>query len=154
MRTFAVFMCISVAFLFLTLSAVRRRVLREQMSVLWILVSLGMIALSFTLPFHLLRPVAHALGIAYTSDLVFLMAVLFLVGLVFQLSITVAGLSAKLVRLTQEVALINNALGRGVAAGAEELPLSQMAERGVPRPVGGPVDRPSIGGSVGAGERT
>ncbi len=107
MKGFALSLCVSVGFFALTLVTVRRKVLRDQMAVLWLGVSGLMLLLSFTLPFHLLDHAAHVVGVAYGSDLILLAAVLFLVVLVFQLSIAVARLSATSTRLAQEIALLH-----------------------------------------------
>ena len=46
-----------------------------------------LVFLSATLPLHILDHVAHFVGIAYPPDLILLIGVLFLVALVFQLSL-------------------------------------------------------------------
>jgi hypothetical protein len=68
-----------------------------------------MVLLSATLPLHVLDRVSHFVGIAYPPDLILLVAVLFLVALVFQLSLALARLSAKQTVLVQEIGLLNAA---------------------------------------------
>ena len=112
MKAFPLAMCISVAFFLLIINAIRRRAIRDEMTVLWVSVALAILVLSLTLPAHVLDHVAHALGIAYGSDLVFVAAVVFLVILVFQLSITVGRLWLRTTRLAQDIAMLRYDLGR------------------------------------------
>jgi hypothetical protein len=106
---------LSVGFLVVSVVAMRRQQLREQAALLWLLVSLVMVLVSATLPIHLLDRVSHLVGIAYAPDLVLLLAVLFLMVLVFHLSLSLARLSAKQIALVQEIGLMTamtpNALG-------------------------------------------
>lgn len=106
MRAFALSLVISLGFLWLSLRAVRRRILREQAAVLWLAVSTVMVFLSATLPLHLLDHLASLVGIAYPPDLILLLAVLFLVVLVFQLSLGLARLNAKHTALVQEFGIL------------------------------------------------
>jgi hypothetical protein len=106
MRSFILSLVISVGFLLLSVIAIRRRRLHDQAAVLWLVVSLVMVFLSLTLPLHLLDRVAHLLGIAYPPDLLLLVAVLFLVVLVFQLSVSLARLSAKHTTLVQDIGIL------------------------------------------------
>ncbi|MGH9061732.1 MAG: DUF2304 domain-containing protein [Acidimicrobiales bacterium] len=106
MKAFILALCIGLGFVVVIVGAIRRRALRDQMALLWLVVSVVMLTLSLTVPFHLLDHVAHLVGVAYGSDLLLLAAVVFLVLLVFQLSIAVARLSARTTRLTQDLGLL------------------------------------------------
>jgi hypothetical protein len=106
MRAFALSMILSLGFLALSVVAMRRQRLREQAALLWLLVSLVMVFVSATLPIHLLDRVSHLVGIAYPPDLVLLLAVLFLIVLVFHLSLTLDRLSTKQTALVQEIGLL------------------------------------------------
>ena len=106
MSSLALGISVGVAFLVLIVVAIRRRALRDQMAVLWLSVSVVMLALGLSLRTHLLDHLAHAVGVAYGSDLVFGAAVVFLVLLVLQLSVAVARLQARTTRLAQEVGLL------------------------------------------------
>jgi hypothetical protein len=112
MKAFPLAMCISLGFLGLIINAIRRRALRDEMTVLWIAVGIAILVLSLTLPAHVLDHVAHALGVAYGSDLVLVAAVVFLVILVFQLSISVGRLWHRTTRLTQDLALLRDEVRR------------------------------------------
>ena len=63
-------------------------------------------ALANVVPTHLLDRVSHFVGIAYPPDLILLLAVLFLMVLVFHLSLSLARLSAKQTALVQEIGLM------------------------------------------------
>lgn len=108
MRAFLFALLISCGILAVVLSAVRRRAIRDQMAVLWIAIGVAMVALSFTVPFNLLDRIAHAVGVHYGSDLILLAAIVFLVLLVFQLSVMVAKLAARTTRLSQELGLLRH----------------------------------------------
>lgn len=106
MSAFVPLLVVSLCSTAFTLLATRRRVLREHAAVLWVGVSLVMVALTCTLPFHLVDHFAHDIGIKQGSDLVFLMGMLFVLLLLFQMSIALTRLQARSVRLVQEVALL------------------------------------------------
>lgn len=106
MKAIVLSLVLSVGFLVVSVVAMRRQQLREQAALLWLSVSLVMVLVSATLPFHLLDRVSHLVGIAYAPDLVLLLAVLFLMVLVFHLSLSLARLSAKQTALVQEIGLM------------------------------------------------
>jgi hypothetical protein len=106
MKAFVLSLVVSSGFLLLSVRAVRRRVLREQAALLWLGVSLAMVFVSATLPLHLLDRMAALVGIAYAPDLVLLLAVLFLVVLVFHLSLSLARLHEKHTTLVQEFGIL------------------------------------------------
>jgi hypothetical protein len=121
-KSFAIAVVISVGFLTLSVVAIRKKRLRDQAAVLWIGVSIFMVLSSFALPFHLLDRIAHGIGIAYASDLLFLIAVIFLVLLVFHLSVSLAAIKSRQTRLAQEIALLR--------ATAPKLPGPRTVEEG------------------------
>ena len=106
MRAIVLSLVLSIGFLVVSVIAMRRQRLREQAALLWLLVSLVMVFVSATLPIHLLDRVSHLVGIAYAPDLVLLLAVLFLMVLVFHLTLSLARLSAKQIALVQEIGLM------------------------------------------------
>jgi len=106
MRLTILSLVISFGFLAMTVRAIRRRVLGEQVAMIWLGVSACMVLLSATLPTHLLDRAARLVGVAYPPELVLLLAALFLVVLVFHLSIAQAKLQSKVTRLTQELGLL------------------------------------------------
>jgi hypothetical protein len=122
MRLFALSLVVSIGFLALSLRAIRQHRLSEHTGMLWLGVSLIMVFLSSTLPFHLLDRAARFVGIAYPPDLILLIAVLFLFAFTFQLSISQARLNEKNTKLAQEMGMLSSAPPRPpdapVAAGA------------------------------------
>jgi hypothetical protein len=106
MKAIILSLILSVGFLVVSVIAMRRQRLREQAALLWILVSFLMVFVSATLPTHVLDRVSHFVGIAYPPDLVLLLAVLFLMVLVFHLTLSLARLSAKQTALVQEIGLM------------------------------------------------
>jgi hypothetical protein len=105
-KAFILATAISLGFLILLITAIRRRRLRDQAAVLWLAVSVVMVLCSLALPFSLLDRVAHAVGVAYGSDLLLLLAVIFLVVLVFNLSVNLAAMKETQTVLVQEIALM------------------------------------------------
>ncbi len=106
MRFTILSLVVSIGFLTMTVRAIRRRDLGEQAAMLWLSVSILMVVLSATLPTHLLDHAAHLVGVAYPPELLLLLAALFLVVLVFHLSLVQAKLQASVTRLTQELSLL------------------------------------------------
>jgi len=106
MRLFALSLVVSIAFLALSVRAIRRHRLSEHTGMLWLGVSLVMVFLSATLPFHLLDRAARFVGIAYPPDLILLIAVLFLFAFTFQLSMGQAQLNEKNTKLAQAIGIL------------------------------------------------
>ena len=113
MRTFILCTVLSIGFLGLSVTAMRRRLVREQGALLWLGVSAVMLFLSLTLPLHLLDRMAHLVGVAYPPDLLLLLAVLFLFVLVFHLTVSLDRLSARQTAIAQEI---------GIASATEPAP--------------------------------
>ncbi len=109
MRLFGLSLAVSIGFLALSVRAIRQHRLSEHTGMLWLGVSLIMVFLSATLPFHLLDRAARFVGIAYPPDLILLIAVLFLFAFTFQLSIGQARLNEKNTKLAQEMGILSSA---------------------------------------------
>jgi len=105
-RAFVLSMVVSLGFLAISVVAMRRHRLREQAAMLWLMVSFVMVFVSATLPFNLLGHVSRLVGIDYPPDFILLLAVLFLVVLVFHMSLSIDRLSAKQTALVQEIGLL------------------------------------------------
>jgi hypothetical protein len=119
MKAIVLSLVLSVGFLVVSVVAMRRQQLREQAALLWLSVSLVMVLVSATLPIHLLDRVSHLVGIAYPPDLVLLLAVLFLMVLVFHLSLSLARLSAKQIALVQEIGLMTTMTPTSLGTGPD-----------------------------------
>lgn len=120
MKLFVLAMAISLGFLTLSVVAIRKKQLREQGAVLWIAVSLVTVLCSLALPFHLLDYVSHGIGIAYASDLLFLLAVILLAALVFHLSVKLAAVKEHQTRLVQEIAILRARVSHGPVEGSKQ----------------------------------
>jgi hypothetical protein len=96
----------SLTFVLFVLSLVRRRKLREQYSLMWIL--LGFVIVLVSLNSRLLNKIATWLGIYYAPSLLFLIALLFCFAYMLHLTLVVSRLSDRVVRLTQELTIYQN----------------------------------------------
>jgi hypothetical protein len=94
---------IALAALFLVLFLVRRRKLKERFAVTWLVVGVGMVVLALARP--LLDRLSTALGIQSGTTTVFLIAVLVILGIQLQLSVSVSRLEERLRDLAEFVAL-------------------------------------------------
>ncbi|HLM97075.1 MAG TPA: DUF2304 family protein [Acidimicrobiales bacterium] len=105
-KAFVLSMALSATFLVVSIFAMRRQRLREHTALLWLLVSVVMVLVSVSLRTGLLTRISDLVGIAYSPAFVLLLAVLFLLVLVFQLSLSVDRLSARQTALVQEIGLL------------------------------------------------
>ena len=100
-----IFILLLGAFLFIMiLELVRRRKFREELSLIWLIIGVGLILSSFADRF--IDPLANRLGISYPPVLVFLiMSFLFVLAMLY-FSIVVSDLKSKSKELSQKVALM------------------------------------------------
>jgi uncharacterized membrane-anchored protein len=89
---------------------VRRKKFREELSIGWLLIGLGLILSSFA--DQIIDPLALRLGIRYPPALAFIIVVLLLVLVVLYFSIAVSDLKSKNKELTQKIALMEYKLSR------------------------------------------
>ncbi len=101
-RTFAVLT--SVATLLAILELVRRRRLREEYSWLWVLTTLGMVALSAW--YGLIEGISRAIGAVTPTTTLFIFGLLFLLLISIHFSTVLSRLSEQVRRLTQELAIL------------------------------------------------
>ena len=106
MKGFGLSISLSLIFLIVSVVAMRRHHLRERTALLWLFVSVVMVGLSLVLPTRLLDHFSPILGIAYPPALILLLAVFFLMGLVFYLSLSFDRLAARQTMLIQELGLL------------------------------------------------
>ena len=111
----------SVTVLFLVVELIRRGKLKERYSLLWLLASVVLLALSSTQGILFL---SHVLGIYYPPSALFLVAFLFLLLITLHFSVVISELSEKNKRLAQEIALLrrdmDDRLGASTAARAAD----------------------------------
>jgi len=87
---------------------VRRGLLKEKYSVLWLASALAILALA--LRKHLLDTIAGWLGVSYAPSLLFLVAFLFVMLIILHFSVVISILQDKHKILTQEITLLKNTL--------------------------------------------
>jgi hypothetical protein len=98
-------------FLFVViLDLVRRRKFREDLSLIWIIIGIGLILSSFA--DRIIDPLAFSLGVSYPPVLVFLMIFFLLVIAMLYFSMIVSDLKSRNKELCQKVALMEYKLSR------------------------------------------
>lgn len=98
----------SVALFAFVIDFIRRGLLKEKYSVLWIISALVIMALSVKK--GLLDAIAAFLGIAYPPSLLFLVAFIFILLINLHFSVVISILHEKNKALVQELALLKNSL--------------------------------------------
>ncbi|MHB1630042.1 MAG: DUF2304 domain-containing protein [Bacilli bacterium] len=94
----------SLVFLFAVVDLMRRRVLMEQYSLLWL--GMGIVILLVSMFPQWLNGIAVAVGIYYAPSLLFLIGFLFMLGTMVHLTVVLSRLTKRTVRLAQEVAIL------------------------------------------------
>ncbi|MDT3705126.1 MAG: DUF2304 domain-containing protein [Thermincola sp.] len=95
----------AVGFLIVVLEFVRTRKLKEQYSLLWLLI--GGVMILLTLWKDLLNNLAYFLGIYYAPSLLFVVGILFSFVLILHYSVIISKLHTQNVRLAQEMGVLN-----------------------------------------------
>jgi hypothetical protein len=90
------------------IEAIRRNRLNERYAILWLGAGTVLLVLSIHLP--LLDWVALSLGVSYPPSLLFLVAFIFLLGIVLHYSLVISSHRDSIRRLVQAVALLERAL--------------------------------------------
>ncbi len=98
----------SATLLFLVLELIRRGRLKERYALLWLFS--GIVLLVLSLSRSLLEYFSRLIGIYYPPSLLFLIAFVFLLLITLHFSAVISGLSEKNKRLTQDIALLHQAL--------------------------------------------
>lgn len=128
--------------LFIVINMVRTRRLQERYALLWLLAGVGLTIAPLFIP--LLDRLANALGFAYTPALLLMLAVVGLLLLIFQLSLSLTRSGEQIKVLTQELGLLRREvelLAQKTAAGPAAAP--RAGEAG-PGPT--PLPPPSLAG--------
>jgi len=98
----------SLGFLVVVLEFVRSKKLKEQYSLLWLLIGIVMIVLALWR--NLLNLLASWLGIYYPPSLLFIVGILFCFALILHYSVIISRLHTQNVRLAQEIGMLNKKL--------------------------------------------
>ncbi|MDN5363244.1 MAG: hypothetical protein PWQ91_305 [Eubacteriales bacterium] len=101
----------SFIFLLMVLNFVRRGRLKEQYAILWIF--FGLILIVVSLRVEIIDWLAALLGVVYPPSLLFLLGIIFCLSLIVHLTVVVSRLEERVVRLTQEIALLRAEVGEG-----------------------------------------
>jgi len=83
---------------------IRKRRLAEEYSLLWLLVGMAFLAISFFR--SLIEDIANFLGIDYGPSAIFLIAIFFIMWLLLRFSLIVSDLAKQSRTLAQEIALL------------------------------------------------
>lgn len=89
---------------------VRRKKFREELSIIWFIVSIAIIASSVA--DKIIDPLARILGIGYPPALVFIWVIFFLLLALLYFSMIISDLKSKLKELSQKVALLEHEISR------------------------------------------
>ena len=100
----------SLIFLLMVLDSVRRQRLREAYALIWIFLAVGMILISLWT--DILKFISDILGILYPPATLFLLLLVGILLLLFQYSIVISMHHERILRLTQEIALLKEKLNR------------------------------------------
>ncbi len=94
---------IALAGLVFVLYLVRKRRLKERFAITWLIVGVGMVILALARP--LLDRLSDALGIQSGTTTVFLIAILVLLGIQLQLSVSISRIEERMRDLAEAIAL-------------------------------------------------
>jgi hypothetical protein len=103
----------SVGLLIFIVELVRRRRLKEEYSVLWVLTALVLLLLATW--GGLLHDLAHLIGATSQASTLYFFSIMFVVFLLLHFSVRVSNLERRVVVLLQEIALLANRDGRSGA---------------------------------------
>lgn len=104
LRQKIVALLISLAILILIVELVRKRRLREEYAILWILT--GAVIVILSLWYGLLQKITHLIGAGLPTSTLFFFALIFLVLVSLHFSVKISGLANQVKELTQAVALL------------------------------------------------
>jgi hypothetical protein len=108
----------SLGLLLFILELVRRRQLKEEYTVLWVITGLVLLLLAAWEP--LLRAIAEAIGASSEASMLYFFGLIFVVALLLHFSVRVSRLERRVTSMMQEIALLGAARRNGVVNGASE----------------------------------
>jgi hypothetical protein len=103
-------MALSLGLLIVVLQLMRKRHLREQYSLLWLLFCLILFVLSLST--QLLEGTAALLGVKYAPALLFLVGIMVCLVLILHLTVVVSRLTERVIRLTQDLGMTKHELDK------------------------------------------
>jgi hypothetical protein len=108
----------SLGLLLFILELVRRRELKEEYTVLWVVTGLVLLLLAAWEP--LLRAIAEAIGASSEASMLYFFGLIFVVALLLHFSVRVSRLERRVTSMMQEIALLGAATRNGAVNGAGE----------------------------------
>ena len=108
----------SLGLLLFILELVRRRQLKEEYTVLWVITGLVLLLLAAWEP--LLRAIAEAIGASSEASMLYFFGLIFVVALLLHFSVRVSRLERRVTSMMQEIALLGAATRNGAVNGAGE----------------------------------
>ncbi len=103
-RTQLIILLIGIAMLLFVLQMVRRKQIREQYSLLWIIGAVAIIVSSVFIRY--VEKISHLVGVYYPPAFLFLLAILLMFVLQFHVSVVISALREQNRSLTQDVGLL------------------------------------------------
>ena len=99
---------LSIGLLAFVLNLVRKKKLRENYAILWILTAVVFVVAPLAIDY--LDEIAYSIGIYYPPALIYLLAILFLLILILRFSVTVSELFEQNKNLVQDVGIMDKKL--------------------------------------------
>jgi hypothetical protein len=109
----------SLGLLVFILELVRRRQLKEEYTVLWVITGLVLLLLAAWEP--LLRTIAEAIGASSEASMLYFFGLLFVVALLLHFSVRVSRLERRVTSMMQEIGLLGALKRNGALNGAGDL---------------------------------
>jgi hypothetical protein len=124
----------SIVVLLAVIELVRRRRLKEEYSVLWILT--GLVLLVLSLWYELLLKITTLIGAVLPSSTLFFFGLIFVMLMLLHFSVRVSHLERRMTALVQEIGLLSAQRDGGQPGPhVEEAPLEPEAEEAVEQPL-------------------
>ncbi len=126
-RVFAI--VISITTFLVVMELIRRRRLREEYALLWVLTTVGMMLLATW--YGLIEWITRVIGAVTVTTTVFIFALIFLLLISVHFTTVISRLTVQVRRLTQELAILQAERGR---AGQAAAPAERAADGGEQHP--------------------
>jgi hypothetical protein len=133
LQTRIVLIVAGVLILALVINLVRTRRLKEEFALLWLITAFFLVLAPLG-GVDLLDQVAYAVGIEYPPALILTIAIVCLLGILFQFSLRLSKYSEQIKTLTQELALVTRRvqeLERAPTGGNHALGMGNCSEHGI-----------------------
>lgn len=108
MKPYTYCLILSILFLAGTLYFIKKRILDFKYSIFWILISLLLIVLSINV--NLTQYMAEIFGIYYAPAFLFVTGIIFVLILIFYLTLVISRMQKRITLLTQEIGIIKSCI--------------------------------------------